>query len=97
MRYLWYQMRKPTLNKDGTLRKRRTTKNSKSNPLVSLPLDQIEHLMPEGGCEIPVSEDWVKSRLYAQYIQDMQVSHVFSKLQSVEDKIEYALTDLDNE
>ena len=97
MRYLWYQMRKPTLNKDGTLRKRRTTKNSKSNPLVSLPLDQIEHLMPEGGCEIPISEDWVKSRLYAQYMQDMQVSHDFSKLQSVEDKIEYALTDLDNE
>ena len=53
--------------------------------------------MPDGGCEIPVSEDWVKSRLYAKYMQEIQVSHDFSKLQSVEDKIEYALTDLDNE
>ena len=84
MRYLWYQMRKPTLNKDGTLRKRRTTKNSKSNPLVSLPLDEIEHLIPEGGCEILVSEEWVKNRLYAKYMQEMQVSNDFSKLQSVD-------------
>ena len=90
-------MRKPSLNKDGTLRKRRTTKSSKSNPLVSLPLDEIKHLMPEGGCEILVSEEWVKSRLYAQYMQEMQASNDFSKLQSVEDKIEYALTDLNNE
>lgn len=90
-------MRKPTLNKDGTLRKRRTTKKSKPNPLVSLPLDEIEHLMPEGGCEIPVSEEWVKGRLYAKYMEEIQVTHDFSKLQSVEDKIEYALTDFSNE
>ena len=90
-------MKKPTLNKDGTLRKSRTTKNSKPNPLVSIPLDEIEHLMPEGGCDIPVSEEWVKGRLYAKYLDEIQVTNDFSKLQSVEDKIEYALTDFKNE
>jgi len=90
-------MRKPTLNRDGTPRKRRTTKNSRANPLVTLPIDEIQSLMPDGGCDIPVSEDWVKSRLYEQFLAETQVSHDFSKLQSVEDKIEYALTDLDNE
>ena len=90
-------MKKPTLNKDGTLRKSRTTKNSKFNPLVSIPLDEIEHLMPEGGCDIPVSEEWVKGRLYAKYLDEIRVTNDFSKLQSVEDKIEYALTDFKNE
>jgi len=46
---------------------------------------------------IPVSEEWVKSRLYANYLQGKKVSNDFSDLQSVEDKIEYALTSFENE
>jgi hypothetical protein len=90
-------MKKPTLNKDGTLRKRRTTKKSANNPLVTLPLGEIELLLPEGGCDIPVSEEWVKGRLYAKYLEGAQVTHDFSKMQSLEDTIEYALTDFNNE
>ena len=63
-------MKKPTLNKDGTQRKRRTTKKSAVNPLVSLPLKEIESLLPEGGCEIPISEEWVKARLYLKYLEE---------------------------
>ena len=90
-------MKKPTLNKDGTLRKRRAAKNSKANTLISLPLGEIQHLLPEEGCNIPVSEEWVKGRLYAQYLSGLQTTHDFSELQSLEDKIEYALTDFNNE
>jgi len=46
---------------------------------------------------IPVSEDWVKGRLYANYLASKKVSQDFSELQSVEDKIEFAITDFDNE
>ena len=90
-------MKKPTLNKDGTLRKRRTTKKSANNPLITLPLGEIEHLLPEGGCDIPVSEEWVKGRLYAKYLEEVQVTNDFSNPQSIEDKIEYAMTDFNNE
>jgi len=97
MRYLRYYMRKASLNKDGTLRKSRTTKNSKPNPLISLPLAEIQNLLPEEGCKIPVSEEWVKGRLYARYLSGLQTTNDFSELQSLEDKIEYALTDFNNE
>ena len=90
-------MKKPTLNKDGTLRKRRTTKKSPNNPLVNLSLEQISDLLPELECEIPVSEEWVKGRLYARYLNNKQVTHDFSEAQSLEDTIEYALTDFNNE
>jgi hypothetical protein len=90
-------MKKPTLNKDGTLRKRRTTKKSPNNPLVNLSLEQISDLLPELECEIPVSEEWVKGRLYARYLNNKCVTQDFSETQSLEDTIEYALTDFNNE
>jgi hypothetical protein len=90
-------MKKPTLNKDGTLRKSRSTKKSPNNPLVNLSLEEISNLLPEAGCEIPVSEEWIKGRLYARYLNNKLVTHDFSETQSLEDTIEYALTDFDNE
>jgi hypothetical protein len=90
-------MKKPTLNKDGTPRRRRSSKKPPANTLVNLSPDEILDLLPESECQIPVSEEWVKGRLYARYLSNKCVTHDFSELQSVEDKIEYALTDFNDE
>jgi hypothetical protein len=89
-------MKKVSLNKDGTPRKRRNSKSA-ATPTVSLSIEEIAELAANQVAKIPVSEDWVKGRLYANYLVNKNVSHNFSDLQSVEDKIEYALTDFDNE
>jgi hypothetical protein len=89
-------MKKVSLNKDGTPRKRRNSKSA-ATPTVSLSIEEIAGLAANQVAKIPVSEDWVKSRLYANYLVNKNVSHDFSDHQSVEDKIEYALTDFDNE
>ena len=85
-----------SLNKDGTLRKRRNSGKGGSS-IVSLSIDEILDLASQEVTSIPVSEDWVKGRLYANYISGKKVSQDFSETQSVEDKIEYAITDFDNE
>ncbi len=85
-----------SLNKDGTLRKRRNSGKGGSS-IVSLSIDEILDLVSQEVTSIPVSEDWVKGRLYANYISGKKVSQDFSETQSVEDKIEYAITDFDNE
>jgi hypothetical protein len=90
-------MKKPILNKDGTPRRRRSSKKSPTNTLVSLSPDEILDLLPESDCQIPVSEEWVKGRLYARYLSNKSVTNDFSELQSVEDKIEYVLTDFNDE
>mgnify|MGYP007047446111 CR=1 FL=1 len=89
-------MKKMSLNKDGTLRKRRNSGKGGSS-IVSLSIDEILDLVSQEVTSIPVSEDWVKGRLYANYISGKKVSQDFSETQSVEDKIEYAITDFDNE
>ena len=89
-------MKKMSLNKDGTLRKRRNSGKGGSS-IVSLSIDEILDLASQEVTSIPVSEDWVKGRLYANYISGKKVSQDFSETQSVEDKIEYAITDFDNE
>ena len=89
-------MKKVSLNKDGTPRKRRNSKSAVT-PTVSLSIEEIAELAADQVLKIPVSEDWVKGRLYANYLVNKNVSHDFSDCQSVEDKIEYALTDFDNE
>lgn len=90
-------MKKISLNKDGTPRKRRNSGNKGGSTIVSLSIDEILDLASQEVSCIPVSEDWVKGRLYANYLSNKKVSQDFSNLQSVEDKIEYALTDFDNE
>ena len=89
-------MKKVSLNKDGTPRKRRNSKSA-ATQTVSMSIEEIAELAANQVAKIPVSEDWVKGRLYANYLVNKNVSHNFSDLQSVEDKIEYALTDFDNE
>lgn len=89
-------MKKVSLNKDGTPRKRRNSKSAVT-PTVSLSIEEIAELAADQVLKIPVSEDWVKGRLYANYLVNKNVSHDFSDCQSVEDKIEYALTNFDNE
>jgi len=88
-------MKKITLNKDGTPRKRRNSGRGAS--IVILSIDEILELASQDVKSIPVSEEWIKGRLYANYLKNKKVSHDFSELQSVEDKIEYAITDFDNE
>ena len=90
-------MKKISLNKDGTPRKRRNSGAKGGSNIVSLSVDEIMNLASQEGNFIPVSEEWVKSRLYANYLQGKKVSNDFSDLQSVEDKIEYALTSFENE
>ena len=85
-----------SLNKDGTPRKRRNSGKGGS-AIVSLSVDEILDLVSQDVVSIPVSEDWVKGRLYANYLASKKVSQDFSELQSVEDKIEFAITDFDNE
>lgn len=85
-----------SLNKDGTLRKRRNSGKGGSS-IVSLSIDEILELASQEVTSIPVSEDWVKGRLYVNYLSNKKVSQDFSETQSVEDKIEYAITDFDNE
>ena len=85
-----------SLNKDGTLRKRRNSGKSGS-AIVSLSVDEILDLVSQEVSSIPVSEEWVKGRLFANYLAGKKTSNDFSELQSVEDKIEYAVTDFDNE
>ena len=89
-------MKKMSLNKDGTPRRRRNSGKGGSS-IVSLSIDEILDLVSQEVTSIPVSEDWVKGRLYANYISGKKVSQDFSETQSVEDKIEYAITDFDNE
>ena len=89
-------MKKISLNKDGTLRKRRNSGKGGSST-VSLSIDEILELASQEVTSIPVSEDWVKGRLYVNYLSNKKVSQDFSEKQSVEDKIEYAITDFDNE
>lgn len=90
-------MKKISLNKDGTPRKRRNSSKKGGMTLVSLSLEEILDLASEETDQVPVSEDWVKGRLYANYLQNKNVSQDFSELQPVEDKIEYAITSFDNE
>ena len=90
-------MKKISLNKDGTPRKRRNSATKCGTNIVSLSVDEIMDLASQEVNFIPVSEEWVKSRLYANYLQGKKVSNDFSDLQSVEDKIEYAITSFDNE
>ncbi len=85
-----------SLNKDGTPRKRRNSGKGGS-AIVSLSVDEILDLVSQDVVSIPVSEDWVKGRLYANYLASKKVSQDFSELQSVEDKIEFAITDFDDE
>ena len=85
-----------SLNKDGTPRRRRNSGKGGS-AIVSLSVDEILDLVSQDVVSIPVSEDWVKGRLYANYLASKKVSQDFSELQSVEDKIEFAITDFDNE
>jgi hypothetical protein len=89
-------MKKMSLNKDGTPRRRRNSTKSGTS-IVSLSVDEILDLLSQEVTSIPVSEDWVKGRLYANYLSNKKVSNDFSKLQSVEDKVEYALTDFSDE
>jgi len=89
-------MKKISLNKDGTPRRRRHSKSAAA-PTVSLSIEEIAKLASDQVLKIPVSEDWVKGRLYANYLVNKTTSHDFSETQSVEDKIEYALTDFDHE
>lgn len=89
-------MKKISLNKDGTLRKRRNSGKGGS-AIVTLSIQEILDLAAQDVTSVPVSEDWVKGRLYANYLSGKKVSHDFSDLQSVEDKIEYAVTNFDNE
>jgi hypothetical protein len=89
-------MKKISLNKDGTPRKRRNSGKG-GHAIVSLSVDEILNLASQEVTSIPVSEDWVKGRLYANYLASKKVSNDFSELQSAEDKIEYALTSFDNE
>tara|TARA_B100000035_G_scaffold239958_1_gene208294 strand:- start:112 stop:381 length:270 start_codon:yes stop_codon:yes gene_type:complete len=89
-------MKKMSLNKDGTPRKRRNSGKGGS-AIVSLSVDEILDLVSQDVVSIPVSEDWVKGRLYANYLASKKVSQDFSELQSVEDKIEFAITDFDDE
>jgi len=90
-------MKKISLNKEGTPRKRRNSGTKGGSNIVSLSVDEIMNLASQEVNFIPVSEEWVKSRLYANYLQGKKVSNDFSDLQSVEDKIEYALTSFENE
>ena len=90
-------MKKISLNKDGTPRKRRNSGKKGGLAIVSLSIDEILELAPQDVSSIPVSEDWIKGRLYANYLANKKVSNDFSDLQSVEDKIEYAITSFDNE
>ena len=90
-------MKKISLNKDGTPRKRRNSGKKGGSAIVSLSVDEILELASQEVSSIPVSEDWVKGRLYANYLANKKVSSDFSELQSVEDKIEYAITSFDNE
>ena len=85
-----------SLNKDGTPRRRRNSGKGGS-AIVSLSVDEILDLVSQDVVSIPVSEDWVKGRLYANYLASKKVSQDFSELQSVEDKIEFAITDFDDE
>lgn len=89
-------MNKVSLNKDGTIRKRRNSKSA-ATATVSLSIEEIQKLISSEEFEIPVSEEWVKNRLYTNYVLGKTVSADFSETQSLEDKIEYALTDLDHE
>jgi hypothetical protein len=89
-------MKKMSLNKDGTPRRRRNSGKGGS-AIVSLSVDEILDLVSQDVVSIPVSEDWVKGRLYANYLASKKVSQDFSDLQSVEDKIEFAITDFDDE
>ena len=89
-------MKKMSLNKDGTPRRRRNSGKGGS-AIVSLSVDEILDLVSQDVVSIPVSEDWVKGRLYANYLATKKVSQDFSELQSVEDKIEFAITDFDDE
>jgi hypothetical protein len=89
-------MKKMSLNKDGTPRRRRNSGKGGS-AIVSLSVDEILDLVSQDVVSIPVSEDWVKGRLYANYLASKKVSQDFSELQSVEDKIEFAITDFDDE
>lgn len=89
-------MKKMSLNKDGTPRRRRHSGKGGS-AIVSLSVDEILDLVSQDVVSIPVSEDWVKGRLYANYLSSKKVSQDFTELQSVEDKIEYAMTDFDDE
>jgi len=88
-------MKKITLNKDGTPRKRRNSGRGAS--IVILSIDEILELASQDVQSIPVSEEWIKGRLYANYLKNKKVSQDFSDTQSLEDKIEYAITDFDNE
>ena len=90
-------MKKISLNKDGTPRKRRNSTTKGCLNIVSLSVDEIMDLASQEVNFIPVSEEWVKSRLYANYLQGKATSSDFSELQNVEDKIEYALTSFENE
>ena len=90
-------MKKISLNKDGTPRKRRNSSKKGGMTLVTLSLEEILDLASEEVNQVPVSEEWVKGRLYANYLQNKSTSNDFSELQSVEDKIEYAITSFDNE
>ena len=90
-------MKKISLNKDGTPRKRRNSGTKGGSNIVSLSVDEIMNLASQEVNFIPVSEEWVKSRLYANYLQGKATSSDFSELQNVEDKIEYALTSFENE
>jgi len=88
-------MKKIALNKDGTPRKRRNSGRGAS--IVTLSIQEILDLAAQEVTSIPVSEDWVKGRLYANYLRGQATSQDFPELQSAEDKIEYAITDFDNE
>ena len=90
-------MNKISLNKDGTPRKKRNSSKKGGMTLVTLSLEEILELACEEASQVPVSEEWVKGRLYANYLQNKSTAEDFSEMQSVEDKIEYAITSFDNE
>ena len=81
-------MKKLTLNKDGTPRRRRNSSGKGGTAIVTLSVDEIMELASQDVSSIPVSEDWVKSRLYTNYLQSKKVSADFSETQSLEDKID---------
>ena len=71
-------MKKISLNKDGTLRKRHNSGKGGS-AIVSLSIDEILELASQEVTSIPVSEDWVKGRLYVNYLSNKKFPKTLAK------------------
>ena len=70
-------MKKLTLNKDGTPRRRRNSSGKGGTAIVTLSVDEIMDLAAQDVSSIPVSEDWVKGRLYANYLANKKFPKTF--------------------